>query len=372
MLEHAPPISALTTRRSSNPYRISERDVAGDDDPAVGVGTIDRGLLPDATVAARHPVPAPSAVGAKLDARRVRAAIVAALRAAASTGDSLLSVTEMIERLPKVDLAHPCNIGSDWLEANSASLAGIVEFLQLPVGRDGGKTLPAAQLTELKEREARLQKILRSRAERALDSLGADWKTLLAEAIRESGGTYDPKKPRHVAALEEQAIALERITTRKLSVLVGRAGTGKTSVLGALLRCKPLIAGGVLLLAPTGKARVRLGKATGAGAATVAQFLYALDRYDGVRQRPLFAGEKHRKEKTVVIDECSMLTLDDLTAVLEALDLAHVQRVILVGDPNQLPPIGVGRPFADLAASLEEAAQSKSPEDVKWSGRSVD
>jgi len=85
-----------------NPYRISEADVAGDDDPAVGLGTVDRGLLPDATVAARHPVPAPSAVGAQLDARRVRAAIVAALRAAAATGDSLLSVTEMIERLPKV------------------------------------------------------------------------------------------------------------------------------------------------------------------------------------------------------------------------------------------------------------------------------
>jgi ATP-dependent exoDNAse (exonuclease V) alpha subunit len=48
-----------------------------------------------------------------------------------------------------------------------------------------------------------------------------------------------------------------------------------------------------------------------------------------------------------------MLTMDVLVAVLEALDLAHVHRLILVGDPNQLPPIGVGRPFADLAAYLE-------------------
>jgi ATP-dependent exoDNAse (exonuclease V) alpha subunit len=78
-----------------------------------------------------------------------------------------------------------------------------------------------------------------------------------------------------------------------------------------------------------------------------------------VRQRPLFAGDKYREEKTVVIDECSMLTMDDLLAVLEALDLAHVQRLILVGDPNQLPPIGVGRPFADLVASLEQTRESK-------------
>ena len=53
-----------------------------------------------------------------------------------------------------------------------------------------------------------------------------------------------------------------------------------------------------------------------------------------------------------------MLTMDDVAAVLEALDLAHVQRVILVGDPNQLPPIGVGRPFADLVSYLETTAKN--------------
>ena len=114
--------------------------------------------------------------------------------------------------------------------------------------------------------------------------------------------------------------------------------------MGALTLSAPLSKDGILLLAPTGKARVRLGKATNSEATTVAQFLYRLGRYDGERQRPLFIGkEKYRKEKTIVIDECSMLTMDDLVTILEALDLAHVQRLILVGDPNQLPPIG-GRP----------------------------
>ena len=51
-----------------------------------------------------------------------------------------------------------------------------------------------------------------------------------------------------------------------------------------------------------------------------------------------------------------MLTMDDLFAVLEALDLGHVERLILVGDPNQLPPIGVGRPFADLIGVLDDPA----------------
>jgi ATP-dependent exoDNAse (exonuclease V) alpha subunit len=60
----------------------------------------------------------------------------------------------------------------------------------------------------------------------------------------------------------------------------------------------------------------------------------------------------------VVIDECSMLTMDDLYAVLRALDLGHVERLILVGDPNQLPPIGVGRPFADLVGVLDEPSNN--------------
>jgi len=80
------------------------------------------------------------------------------------------------------------------------------------------------------------------------------------------------------------------------------------------------------------------------------------------RQRPLFEGkEPYAKEKIVVIDECSMLTMDDLHAVLLALDLAHVQRIILVGDPNQLPPIGVGRPLADFVAYLDTATEEKRP-----------
>ncbi|HYM00800.1 MAG TPA: ATP-dependent RecD-like DNA helicase, partial [Blastocatellia bacterium] len=69
--------------------------------------------------------------------------------------------------------------------------------------------------------------------------------------------------------------------------------------------------------------------------------------------------EPYAKEKTVVIDESSMLTMNDLYAALIALDLAHVQRIILVGDPNQLPPIGVGRPLADLVAFLDTAAMEK-------------
>ena len=53
------------------------------DDPAVSVGTVDRGLLPDATVAAKCPVPEQSRVESPGDRRRVRGAVVSVLRRAA-------------------------------------------------------------------------------------------------------------------------------------------------------------------------------------------------------------------------------------------------------------------------------------------------
>jgi hypothetical protein len=337
-----------------NPYRISEVDLGSRDEVPVSLGMIDRGLLPDSTVSSQHQVEEPSRVGSINDPRRIRAAIVAILRQAAEDGDSLLDTADALDRLGDLDLGHPCTVGTDWPRAHADDLRGVVE--QIEISDDATRTEPgvALQLTELRNREQRLRLVLAGRAAKPLPAISVDWQKLLVQSITDSGGSFDARNKRHARAIEEQAMGLERLVSRRLTVLVGRAGTGKTSVMGALMRCEEVSKEGILLLAPTGKARVRLSKATKATAMTVAQFLYQLDRYDGARQRPLFRGkEPHRKEKTVVIDECSMLTMDDLFAVLEALDQAHVQRLILVGDPNQLPPIGVGRPFADLVAFLE-------------------
>jgi hypothetical protein len=337
----------------SNPYRVAECDLGDGRDWPVPIGVIDRGLLPDATVAAACPVDEPAAVGSPNDARRVRAALVSVLRRAADNGDALLAETEALDRVDALDLERPVAIDHDWLAGNGPTLQGEITRLSVLVDAERGVETACLQLNELGEREARLRSLLSKRAAKVLASLGEDWEALLRAGLPQN----DDAKDRHRAALNEKATALETLTTRRLSVLVGRAGTGKTTVLGALLRSPKLAKDGVLFLAPTGKARVRITKAAaGAEAMTVAQFLWRNGRYDGLHQRPLFNGkDQHRKERTVVIDECSMLTMDDLLAVLLALDLGHVERLILVGDPNQLPPIGVGRPFADLVARLDAA-----------------
>ena len=345
-----------------NPYRIVELDLGDAKESPVNLGLVDRGVMPDPVVAAKHPVQSPSRVDSPRDERRVRAAFVTVLRNASDDGDALLTEDEALDRVAKLRLDQPCDVPSAWISGHGENLAAEIERLELVLKPEEGMTIAALQLVELKRREDKLRSILSKRASRLLPSLKEDWPNLVAAAVGEGGAQADDADERRRQATLEQAAALESVTTRKLSVLVGRAGTGKTTVLGALLKSSALAEDGILFLAPTGKARVRLGQKTGATAMTVAQFLYQLGRYDGPRQRPLFEGtEQYRTERTVVIDECSMLTLDDLAAVLYGLDLGHVQRLILVGDPNQLPPIGVGRPFADLVEYLDSAQEKNHP-----------
>ena len=72
----------------------------------MSLGVVDRGLLPDAMIAAQHPVPPPSRVESALDERRVRAAFVTVLRHAADDGDALLSEDDALTRVGKLDLDH--------------------------------------------------------------------------------------------------------------------------------------------------------------------------------------------------------------------------------------------------------------------------
>lgn len=347
----------------ANPYRLAEVDLGSgrgeNREGPITVGTVDRGLL--GALPAATPAPVDPPLAGAMDPRRVRAALVAVLRDAAQRGDTLLAEGEAAVRVADLDLSSPLILPPYFLEG----LPELdTEVLRTTIPDPVAVDVPIVQLVERAEIAKTLTSKLLARAGKEVPSLSENWHKLLADAIGED--KIDRNDERHVAALKEQAEALERVTTRRLSCLVGSAGTGKTSVLGALLRSSKLVGEGVLLLAPTGKARVRLSQAAAGEAMTVSQFLYRQGRYDGARQRPLRTASTaaakakglYTGKRTVVIDECSMLTEDDLAAIVGALNLGFVQRLILVGDPNQLPPIGPGRPFADLVALLDRAADA--------------
>ena len=156
---------------------------------------------------------------------------------------------------------------------------------------------------------------------------------------------------------------MAELAEARLSVLIGPAGTGKTTLLSVLCSHPEIEAGGILLLAPTGKARVRMEQSTRnlrLKGYTIAQFL-SPHRYDGatgryrLSDRPTEAGAR-----TVIIDEASMLTEEMCAALIQALKGVH--RLIFIGDPRQLPPIGAGRPFVDIVKHLAlEGVSEKFP-----------
>lgn len=329
----------------ANPYLLYELDRSAPD--PIGLMEIDRGLFPDPVIAEKHPLKAPSVLEGALDGRRVRAFVVDALERAASDGHTLQLRDHVIRSVRARDVKPEMPLSGDVLAATDLPLAPLVNTLDVP----GGLAFQLDRFVTTGELiRAEIQK--RQKGKRHVSK--HDWKKLIDRQFKAFKGPIDADEQR---ARAEKSAALEELFSARLSVLVGPAGTGKTTLLKALCELPEVDAGGVLLLAPTGKARVRLESQTGrAGAKTIAQFLLKFGRYDGLTGRYFVScsnPKRSKEHKTVIIDECSMLTEEQLAAVFDA--LSNVERLILVGDPRQLPPIGSGRPFVDVVSFLAPA-----------------
>ncbi len=148
-----------------------------------------------------------------------------------------------------------------------------------------------------------------------------------------------------LALAPSQLRALRTVASAPVAVLTGGPGTGKTTVVSALLHAGQRAGRKVVLAAPTGRAAMRMKEATGHDAKTLHRLLEYSPR-DGRFQRneaqPLDAD-------WVVVDECSMLDALLLDSLLRA--VAPGTRLTLVGDADQLPPVGPGDPFRALASS---------------------
>jgi hypothetical protein len=337
-----------------NPYLVYETTRLTDS--PLSVGTVDRGLFPTNFVRAHFPIPEPTNIKTAVDARRLRALAIQELESAATKGDTLRARDDIIVSLRKRDenkKEEHTAVTSDLFKiAEDEQFDGAIRVIRMADNR------PAYQLERFAAMGDLIRSTIQKRVQGKRHDLKVDWR---AELDRRLGPLPKTGEERELEerARKEKSAALSEIAASRFSVLIGPAGTGKTTLLSILCQRPEIHSEEILLLAPTGKARVRMedvaqkAGTTNYQAYTLAQFLNRSDRYDGSTGRYLITGEPGEKApRTVIVDECSMLTEEMMAALLEALSGGGVHRLIFVGDSRQLPPIGAGRPFVDIIAHL--------------------
>ena len=162
---------------------------------------------------------------------------------------------------------------------------------------------------------------------------------LLVQIQRDQGLTYAPL----------QVEAVKTAARQQVMLLTGGPGTGKTTSLRGILALFDHLGLRTALTAPTGRAAKRLAETCGAEASTIHRLLET--RYDSHTGGLTFAHNQHEPLDTdaVILDEASMVDVVLMQALLEALPGGC--RLVLVGDPHQLPSVGPGNLLSDLLRS---------------------
>lgn len=337
-------ITASLEEIAANPYIIFEQYIGHDVDDAIPFYKIDNGILtsPELGLDDINDLDAGSA-------ERLRALCVDELNriAAHSFGkaDTILNnINRRLERMMEW-MHHIYKIQN--FEVDFNILKDAIHI------REDDNMVKYLYLKDVYEDERDVERVLRHLAEDlpdiplkkqiSLEKFKKDLKNNNSELL-------EVAKERYEQIIESQAIICMQIFTKPLCILSGEAGTGKTTVIGSILKNIRRVHGpstSVLVMAPTGKATERIKNQTGEASMTIHSFLAKSGWINANLTLKRFGGTKHSDINTIIIDECSMIDLNLFATLVKAINWNSVQRLILVGDPNQLPPIGRGRVFAD-------------------------
>lgn len=341
-------ILASLEQIAENPYVLCEQYVGNGPDDSIPFRKIDNGMFPS-------PVLGGQELAGRDDATRLRALCVDRLQKEPS--HTFLPADRVIH-----DVNHTLSFAPEWKRQ---------QFTERYLEVDADTLEQALTLREEAGKKYLYQKLVYD-AERDIETALRDLMlrpdiTLSAPVTEEHWRSFlhDPASPlnkrnpgEYRAAIDGQIGVCQSVFVRPVSVVTGAAGTGKTTIIKALVRAIEKTHGSgtsFQLLAPTGKATERVRELTGKSASTLHSFLAQrgwLNDNGTYRQK----GQKREEGvKTIIVDEASMLDQDLAAALFRSVNWNVVQRLIFVGDQNQLPPIGRGKVFADIIDWLREA-----------------
>lgn len=179
---------------------------------------------------------------------------------------------------------------------------------------------------------------LLSQGESTLQALTLDWDAHFETLERETQFRLAP----------QQREAVETTFARRITILTGGPGTGKTTTVRTILQTCRQARLGVVLTAPTGRAAKRLGETTGAEAKTIHRLL---EFQPGQGMRFKRSEESPLAADLIIVDEASMLDQALTHHLLKAVPAgAHL---LLVGDIDQLPSVGAGNVLEDIIAAID-------------------
>lgn len=262
------------------------------------------------------------------DPRRVEAGILFELTYNLSAGHSFLPEQKLIAATAQLLSVTPEVVQQGLAQAREAER----------VVSDTLAGIPVIYLPQLYEAETYCASRLSDFASNSF-SVNEDVEPLLRCAAEESGLHYS----------QQQEQAIREAASSGLLLITGGPGTGKTTVLRGILNLLGNLQLRYLLAAPTGRAAKRLSEVTGEDASTIHRLLES--GIDPATGKMAFARDEDNPLKcdAVVVDEMSMVDVLLLSSLLRAIPKG--KRLILVGDPDQLPPVGPGFPFSDMLRS---------------------
>lgn len=351
---------------ADNPYVLYEEYVAEEDDldipelqdEPIDVYKVDVGMIPDRRFVKRHRDLQDLAEDSPQRIRSVYINYLERIRGQGHCYDHTCHLIEEVKEHPLIYKLDKVTIDEQALiDLDSDYKSHFIEKLHITRG-DSVDFYYLKHIYEIEQNFKRIVTELVSRPDHR--EVGFEVDAYIKEALQsDTLNKIISSKADKDLFVEERRQLYANIFGKSFFLLTGKPGAGKTFEISKVIEYLHGLHEEVVILAPTGKAALRVTdnirvntKLKDVSAKTIDKYLYEhfADVMNGQRGLETVREEEKLTVENLIIDESSMLDLEKLHTLFSVVKFTaqYPKRIIMVGDENQLPPIGFGKPFHDV------------------------